>query len=92
LIDEVITEPLGGAHRNIHDAVYNVEKYIVRTLRELKRVKIDELLERRYKKLRSIGNDFTKNNSNSKKKNSKALKIKTTKSISRKRKPLSARV
>ncbi|MHC4292964.1 MAG: acetyl-CoA carboxylase carboxyltransferase subunit alpha [Planctomycetota bacterium] len=92
LIDEVITEPLGGAHRNIHDAVYNVEKYIVRTLRELKRVKIDELLERRYKKLRSIGNNFTDNNSKTKKKDSKALKIRTTKSVSRKRKPLSTRV
>ena len=55
LIDEVIPEPLGGAHRNIHDCVYNVEKYIVKTLRDLKRTKIDNLLESRYKKLRSIG-------------------------------------
>ncbi len=55
LIDAVISEPLGGAHRNIHDTVYNVEKYIVKTLRDLKRTKIDNLLENRYKKLRSIG-------------------------------------
>jgi len=55
LVDAVIPEPLGGAHRNLHDTVYNVEKYIVKTLRDLKRTKHDKLLENRYKKLRSIG-------------------------------------
>jgi len=55
LVDSVIPEPLGGAHRNIHDTVYNVEKYIVKTLRDLKRTKLDNLLDNRYKKLRSIG-------------------------------------
>ncbi len=56
LIDAVIPEPLGGAHRNIHDTVYNVEEYVVKTLRDLNRAKIENLLESRYKKLRSIGN------------------------------------
>jgi len=55
LIDAVISEPLGGAHRNVHDAVYNVERYIVKTLTDLKRTKIENLLDNRYKKLRSIG-------------------------------------
>jgi acetyl-CoA carboxylase carboxyl transferase subunit alpha len=55
LVDDVILEPLGGAHRNIHDTVYNVERYIVKTLHELKRVKIDNLIDTRYAKLRSIG-------------------------------------
>ena len=55
LVDEVIPEPLGGAHRSIHDTVYNVEKYIVKTLAALKRIKIAQLLETRYEKLRSIG-------------------------------------
>ena len=55
LIDAVISEPLGGAHRNLHDAVYNVERYIVKTLAALKRTKVDKLLENRYEKLRSIG-------------------------------------
>jgi len=59
LIDEVISEPLGGAHRNLHDTVYNVEKYIVKTLRDLKRTKLDNLLDNRYKKLRSIGVSHT---------------------------------
>ncbi len=55
LIDAIIPEPLGGAHRNVHDTVYNVEAYIVKTLRDLKRTKIENLLENRYKRLRSIG-------------------------------------
>jgi acetyl-CoA carboxylase carboxyl transferase subunit alpha len=55
LVDTVINEPLGGAHRNVHDTVYNVERYIVKTLRDLKRTKLDNLLDNRYKKLRSIG-------------------------------------
>jgi acetyl-CoA carboxylase carboxyl transferase subunit alpha len=55
LVDTVISEPLGGAHRNVHDTVYNVERYIVKTLRDLKRVKIEKLLEARYERLRSIG-------------------------------------
>jgi acetyl-CoA carboxylase carboxyl transferase subunit alpha len=59
LVDDIIKEPLGGAHRNIHDTVYNVEQYIVKTLRSLKRTKTDKLLENRYRKLRDIGKYFT---------------------------------
>jgi acetyl-CoA carboxylase carboxyl transferase subunit alpha len=55
LIDAVIPEPLGGAHRNLRETIYNVEQYIVKTLRDLKRTKLDNLLENRYNKLRSIG-------------------------------------
>jgi len=46
---------VGGAHRNVYDTVRNVERYIARTLAELKRVKIDHLLEARYQRLRSMG-------------------------------------
>jgi acetyl-CoA carboxylase carboxyl transferase subunit alpha len=55
VIDAVIPEPLGGAHRNMHDTLYNVEQYILKTLAQLRRQKIDTLLENRYKKLRSVG-------------------------------------
>jgi acetyl-CoA carboxylase carboxyl transferase subunit alpha len=55
VVDAVIAESLGGAHRNVHDTIYNVEQYIVKTLRDLKRTKIENLLVNRYKKLRSIG-------------------------------------
>jgi len=60
-IDAIITEPLGGAHRNIHDTIYDVQKYVVKTLGELKRIPIDKLLDSRYKKLRSIGNNLPDN-------------------------------
>ena len=55
LVDAVIPEPLGGAHRSLHDTIYSVEQYIIKTVRDLKRIKTDTLLDSRYKKLRSIG-------------------------------------
>ena len=55
LIDHVIAEPLGGAHRNPRDVIYSVEQYIIKTLRELKRFKIDTLVDKRYQRLRAIG-------------------------------------
>jgi acetyl-CoA carboxylase carboxyl transferase subunit alpha len=59
LIDSVISEPLGGAHRNIHDTIDNVETYIVKTLRELKRLGTENLLSKRYEKLRRLGEPLT---------------------------------
>jgi len=55
IVDAIIPESLGGAHRNVHDTVHNVEHYVVKTLRDLKRTKIENLLTNRYKKLRAIG-------------------------------------
>jgi acetyl-CoA carboxylase carboxyl transferase subunit alpha len=55
LVDTIIPEPLGGAHRSIHDTIYNVEQYVIKTLRDLKRTKMDNLIENRYKRLRAIG-------------------------------------
>lgn len=57
LVDSIIPEPLGGAHRNIHDTVYTVERYITKTLSELKRIDRDKLVNARYEKLRNIGTD-----------------------------------
>ncbi len=55
LIDAIIPEPVGGAHRNVHDTVHNVESYIAQSLTELRRMTTDELLESRYRKWRSVG-------------------------------------
>ena len=55
VVDEIIPEPLGGAHRNPAQAAANVEEYIIRTLRELKSIDIDTLLERRYQRWRKLG-------------------------------------
>lgn len=56
LIDEVIIEPLGGAQRNHHDTIYNVKRFILRTLKWLKRKDLDDLLSERYQRLRAYGN------------------------------------
>jgi acetyl-CoA carboxylase carboxyl transferase subunit alpha len=55
VIDGVIAEPLGGAHRDPHTAGHSLEQYIAKTLRDLKRTKIENLLERRYEKFRNLG-------------------------------------
>jgi len=55
LVDAVIPEPLGGAHRNLHDTLFNVEQYITKSLTQLKRMPIDKLLDARYQKIRAIG-------------------------------------
>ena len=58
VIDTIVPEPLGGAHRDPHTAAHNLEQYIAKTLRDLKRVKPENLLERRYDKFRALG-EFT---------------------------------
>jgi acetyl-CoA carboxylase carboxyl transferase subunit alpha len=51
----VINEPLGGAHRDPHTAAHNLEQFIAKSLRELKRFKTENLLEKRYEKYRNLG-------------------------------------
>jgi acetyl-CoA carboxylase carboxyl transferase subunit alpha len=58
VVDSVVPEPLGGAHRDPHTAAHNLEQYIAKTLRDLKRTKVENLLERRYEKFRALG-EFT---------------------------------
>ena len=55
LVDELVPEPLGGAHRNHRVAADNLKAALLKHLVELKRLPIDELLERRYQKFRTIG-------------------------------------
>ncbi len=55
VIDEIIPEPLGGAHRNPAEAAANLERYIVSALRRLRRIDGDELLTRRYDRWRRVG-------------------------------------
>ncbi len=55
VIDSIVPEPLGGAHRDPHTAAHNLEQFIAKTLRDLKRTKIENLLERRYDKFRQMG-------------------------------------
>ena len=54
-VDDMIEEPLGGAHRNPGAAADRLEKYLTTTLRDLKRFKIENLIRKRYERLRKIG-------------------------------------
>ncbi|MCP4712876.1 MAG: acetyl-CoA carboxylase carboxyl transferase subunit alpha, partial [Planctomycetes bacterium] len=60
VVDHIVPEPLGGAHRNPHEASRNLESYLVKTIRDLRRCKIENLLENRYRKIRSVGELSTK--------------------------------
>ncbi len=55
IIDEVIPEPLGGAHRDHREAAVNIKSFLLHALRQLKDVEPDQLLDRRYQKYRQIG-------------------------------------
>ena len=55
LIDEVIPEPLGGAHRSFDQVSSNLSKVLIKNLDELTNMSIDSLLDRRYKRLMSYG-------------------------------------
>jgi len=56
LIDEIIDEPLGGAHRNPDQAALMLKKSIITNLDNLKTKTISSLLETRYQRLMSYGN------------------------------------
>ncbi len=55
LIDELIPEPLGGAHHNYRLAADNLKAALVRNLHDLQQLSIDDLLAQRYRKFRTIG-------------------------------------
>ncbi len=55
LIDAIIDEPLIGAHRNKKEAAEVLKRYYLESLAELKALSVDELLEKRYQKLTSVG-------------------------------------
>ncbi len=55
VIDDIIPEPLGGAHRDQREMANTLKTYLLRHLRELRNVGIPELLEQRYQKFRRMG-------------------------------------
>jgi len=55
VVDHIIPEPLGGAHRDPHTAAYSLKEYISKTLGDLKRSKTENLLDRRYTRFRNLG-------------------------------------
>ena len=55
VVDHIIEEPLGGAHRNPARAAESLEDWIVQQIKELKRYKIDNLLAKRFARYRGMG-------------------------------------
>ncbi|HYA11463.1 MAG TPA: acetyl-CoA carboxylase carboxyltransferase subunit alpha [Thermodesulfovibrionales bacterium] len=55
IIDDIIPEPLGGAHRDPEGMAQKISECILKTLEELKAKTPGKLIEERYKRLRKIG-------------------------------------
>ena len=55
IVDQVIEEPLGGAHRDHHQTAGRLKNYLIKTLKELESQDIDSLIDSRYEKFRKMG-------------------------------------
>lgn len=55
IIDEIVPEPIGGAHRDHRAAAASLKSFLIRSLREIAEQPRSELLDRRYEKYRKIG-------------------------------------
>ena len=55
VVDEVVPEPEGGAHRDHDSAAANLGSALRRNLEHLTALPIDELLQKRYAKFRKLG-------------------------------------
>lgn len=58
VIDEIIEEPLGGAHRDFEKMAQNLKEAVLKEFEKIDKFSIEELLERRYEKFRKIGEFF----------------------------------
>jgi acetyl-CoA carboxylase carboxyl transferase subunit alpha len=55
LVDKVVREPIGGAHRNPRQTAIRLRTVLMNELDALEELPVEELLERRYRRLRSYG-------------------------------------
>lgn len=55
IIDEVVPEPMGGAHHDHVASANNLKSHLLKHLAELESVGTEDLLERRYRKFREFG-------------------------------------
>lgn len=58
IIDEIIPEPIGGAHRDVEVQAKNIDKVLHQSLSSLSTLTADQLLEQRWEKYSKMG-DFT---------------------------------
>jgi len=57
VIDGVVKEPIGGAHRYTEQAIASVKEAVVREFAALKQIPTDKLLDERFAKFRRMGNE-----------------------------------
>lgn len=55
IIDEIVKEPLGGAHQDVEAMAKALKEALVRSLQDLKKISTDDLVHNRYSKYRKIG-------------------------------------
>jgi acetyl-CoA carboxylase carboxyl transferase subunit alpha len=55
VIDDIIQEPIGGAHRDHRGMTNTLKAYLKRYLKELRALPLQQLLEQRYQKFRRMG-------------------------------------
>ena len=55
VVDDVIPEPLGGAHRDHQQMAVQIKQYLTKTLRDLTSTSTEDLLDNRYAKFRAMG-------------------------------------
>ncbi|EHL32670.1 acetyl-CoA carboxylase carboxyltransferase subunit alpha [Legionella drancourtii] len=55
LVDGIIPEPLGGAHRNVDEMSTSLKEVLVNELQSLKKIPVDQLIEKRYQKFMAMG-------------------------------------
>jgi len=55
LVDGVVPEPPGGAHRDPETAAASLKSAVVAALREIMQVPTDTLVRQRYEKFRKMG-------------------------------------
>ena len=58
IIDEIIKEPLGGAHRNFEEIAQALKEAVLKEFKRIDKVSLRELLRRRYEKYRKMGDFF----------------------------------
>ena len=56
IVDEIISEPIGGAHRNKNEIILKVGKSLERSLKKFNKITPDQILEERRKKFLDVGN------------------------------------
>jgi acetyl-CoA carboxylase carboxyl transferase subunit alpha len=55
IVDEIVSEPIGGAHRNINEIILKVGKSLERSLKKFNKITPDQILEERRKKFLDVG-------------------------------------